>query len=206
MTTKYDCDPWLNAGLEGENTIRGIFRTTGKMLVLSYNCVKFPESDNAVVVLECVRALSRVWLFTTTWNSGQGHWSGLPFPAPRYPPDPGIEPKSPTLQTDSTHWATREASALLFYGYGITIPDHLPPPLYKFLFLLFVFGHTVLHVVSWFPNKGLNLSPLHWECRVLTTGPPGRFLPKPLNPSFSSSWQLVFSFYSLCSHLYEPHI
>ena len=67
------------------------------MLVLSYNCVKFPESDNAVVVLECVRALSRVWLFTTTWNSGQGHWSGLPFPAPRDLPDPGIEPTPPTL-------------------------------------------------------------------------------------------------------------
>ena len=39
------------------------------MLVLSYNRVKFPESDNAVVVLECVCALSRVWLFTTPWNS-----------------------------------------------------------------------------------------------------------------------------------------
>ena len=67
------------------------------MLVLSYNCVKFPESDNAVVVLECVRALSRVWLFTTTWNSGQGHWSGLPFPAPRDLPDLGIEPVTPVL-------------------------------------------------------------------------------------------------------------
>ena len=55
--------------MEGENTIRGIFRTTGKMLVLSYNRVKFPESDNAVVVLESVCALSRVWLFTTPWNS-----------------------------------------------------------------------------------------------------------------------------------------
>ena len=39
------------------------------MLALSYNRVKFPESDNAVVVLECLRALSRVWLFTITWNS-----------------------------------------------------------------------------------------------------------------------------------------
>ena len=28
-------------------------------------------------------------------------WSGLPFPSPGDLPDPGIEPKSPTLQADS---------------------------------------------------------------------------------------------------------
>ena len=33
--------------------------------------------------------------------SRQEHWSGLPCPLPRDLPDPGIEPKSPTLQTDS---------------------------------------------------------------------------------------------------------
>ena len=27
----------------------------------------------------------------------QGYWSGLPFPSPGDPPDPGIEPKSPAL-------------------------------------------------------------------------------------------------------------
>ena len=26
----------------------------------------------------------------------------------------------------------------------------------------------------YFPDKGSNPSPLHWECRILTTGPPGR--------------------------------
>ena len=31
----------------------------------------------------------------------QGYWSGLPFPSPRVLPDPGIEPGSATLQTDS---------------------------------------------------------------------------------------------------------
>ena len=29
---------------------------------------------------------------------------------------------------------------------------------------------------SWFPNQSLNLCPLHWEPRVLTTGPPGKSL------------------------------
>ena len=33
--------------------------------------------------------------------SRQEYWSGLPFPSPGDLPDPGIEPKSPALQTDS---------------------------------------------------------------------------------------------------------
>ena len=31
----------------------------------------------------------------------QEYWSGLPFPSPGDLPDPGIEPGSPALQTDS---------------------------------------------------------------------------------------------------------
>ena len=31
----------------------------------------------------------------------QEYWSGLPFPPPGDLPDPGIEPRSPTLQADS---------------------------------------------------------------------------------------------------------
>ena len=31
----------------------------------------------------------------------QEYWSGLPFPSPGDLPDPGIEPKSVALQTDS---------------------------------------------------------------------------------------------------------
>ena len=67
------------------------------MLILSYNRVKFPESDNAVVVLECVCTQSCLALHYPMEFSGQGHWSGLPFPAPRDIPDPGIKPTSPTL-------------------------------------------------------------------------------------------------------------
>ena len=33
--------------------------------------------------------------------SRQEYWSGLPFPSPGHLPDPGIEPKSPTLQADA---------------------------------------------------------------------------------------------------------
>ena len=33
--------------------------------------------------------------------SRQEYWSGFPFPSPGNLPDPGIEPRSPTLQADS---------------------------------------------------------------------------------------------------------
>ena len=71
-----------------------------------------------------VKSLSHVRLFVTPWTvayqtspsmefSRQEYWSGLPFPSSGYLPDPGIEPRSPTLQADRcfTIWATREAHA-----------------------------------------------------------------------------------------------
>ena len=55
-----------------------------------------------------VKSLSRVRLFATPWTiayqvppsmgfSRQEYWSGLPFPSLGDLPDPGIEPRSPTL-------------------------------------------------------------------------------------------------------------
>ena len=59
-----------------------------------------------------MKSLSRVGLFATPWTvvyqaplsmefSRQEYWSGLPFPSSEDLPDPGIEPESPTLQTDA---------------------------------------------------------------------------------------------------------
>ena len=58
-----------------------------------------------------VKSISCVWLSATPWAidyqasssmgfSRQEYWSGLPFPSPGDLPDPGIEPRSPTLQAD----------------------------------------------------------------------------------------------------------
>jgi len=33
--------------------------------------------------------------------SRQQYWSGLPFPSPGDLPDPGVKPRSPTLQADA---------------------------------------------------------------------------------------------------------
>ena len=59
-----------------------------------------------------VKSLSCVQLFATLWTvtyqaplsmgfSQQEYWSGLRFPSPGDPPDPGIEPGSPALQADA---------------------------------------------------------------------------------------------------------
>ena len=59
-----------------------------------------------------MKSLSRVRFFATSWTvahqaplsmefSRQEYWSGLPFPSPGDLPNPGIEPKSPTLQADA---------------------------------------------------------------------------------------------------------
>ena len=70
-----------------------------------------------------VKFLSHVRLFVILWTvayqaspsmrfSRQEYQSGLPFPSPGELPDPGIEPRSPTLQADtlpSERETTREA-------------------------------------------------------------------------------------------------
>ena len=59
-----------------------------------------------------VMSLSRVRLFVTPWTvahqappsmglSRQEYWSGLPLPSPGDLPNPGIEPRSPALPTDT---------------------------------------------------------------------------------------------------------
>ena len=66
-------------------------------------------------------SFTHVQLFAASWTvahqaslstrlSRQAYWNGLPFPSPGDLPDPGIEPRSHALQTDTvTSCATREA-------------------------------------------------------------------------------------------------
>ena len=59
-----------------------------------------------------MKLLSHVWLFATLWTvayqappsmgfSREECWRGLPFPSPGDLSDPGIEPRSPSLQADA---------------------------------------------------------------------------------------------------------
>ena len=65
------------------------------------------------LTLESVKSivLGRVLLLATLWTvacqaplsigfSRKEYWSGLPFPSPGDLPNPGIEPRPPTLQVD----------------------------------------------------------------------------------------------------------
>ena len=98
--------------------------------------------------------------------SRQEYWSGLPFPSPGDLPDPGIEPRSPTLQADSLlsgpprkpWWATKALAPTMTY-LGVTLPPPAPDPcshrqapnpsiLSKYPLL----ASTLVQVlVSWFP-------------------------------------------------------
>ena len=69
---------------------------------------EFPRYWYAFIGLEWVKSLSHIQLFATPWTvahqapwsmgfSRHEYWSGLPFPSPGNLPNPGIEPRSPTL-------------------------------------------------------------------------------------------------------------
>ena len=66
----------------------------------------------SLAVTAKVKSLSCVRFFLTPWTidyqgppsvgfSRQEYWSGLPFPSPGDLPNPGIEPRSPTLQANA---------------------------------------------------------------------------------------------------------
>jgi len=60
--------------------------------------------------------------------SRQEHWSGLPFPLPGDPPNPGMEPGSPALQADSL----------------LTEPSG--EPIYIYICILIMFAKSLLPV------------------------------------------------------------
>ena len=54
--------------------------------------------------------------------SRQEYWSGLPFPSPGNLPDPGIKPRSPTLQGDSL-LSEQPGNSFFFLGGGYKFKD-----------------------------------------------------------------------------------
>ena len=83
-------------------------------LQLEYFSDQYKFTYHNVSSLQCVIShFSHVWLFVSlrtvacqaplfTGFSRQEYWSGLPCPLPGDLPDPGIKPRSPALQMDSS--------------------------------------------------------------------------------------------------------
>ena len=63
---------------------------------------------------------------------------------------------------------------------------------FSFFFSFSLFGHTMQHVESLFPNQGLNARPLQWKRRVLTTGQPGN---SPLSRVHFELWRTWMPYY-----------
>ena len=85
-----------------------------------------------------VELLSRVWLFATPWTvayqaplsmefSSQDYWSGLPFPSPGDLPNPGIEPRSPALQTGALPSEPRNNKTISWFATPWTVAYQAPP-------------------------------------------------------------------------------
>ena len=76
---------------------------------LHWQAGSLPRAPPGLVVkwkwksLSCVRLFATPWTIQSTEFSRSEYWSGysFPFPSPEDLPNPGFEPRSPTLQADS---------------------------------------------------------------------------------------------------------
>ena len=122
------CEP-MNSSLPG-SSVHGIFQVTIlEKVAISFSRGSSPPRDwtciscigrwilyhwatwealfNLLIFNKKWKSLSCVLLFMTAWtiqsmeSSRPEYWSGYPLPSPGDLPNPGIKPRSPTLQTDS---------------------------------------------------------------------------------------------------------
>ena len=120
-----------------------------------------------------VKSLRHVRLFVIPWTlcdpldciahqaplslgfSRQEYWSGLPFPSPGDLPDPGIEPRSPTLQADAL---TSEplGKPLCSFLQKLNIDSYFPVCNVSFVSLLWNFSLCICFSAVWLcvPGSG----------------------------------------------------
>ena len=102
--------PWVSEWLARNNLETNpitIKPETASHMAEQFSWVPVPYCSPAPRLLVKWKSLSCVWLFATLWTiqsmefSRPEYWSGLPCSSPGNLPNPGIEPRSPTLQADS---------------------------------------------------------------------------------------------------------
>ena len=95
--TVLDTNKWILPLCLPRNT------TVGK---LGYSKIRYLAGSRSYEWSEWVSNSATLWTVThqappSMGFSRQEYWSGLPFPSPGDLPDPGIKPRSPTLQADA---------------------------------------------------------------------------------------------------------
>ena len=94
------------------------------------------------------KSLSRVWLFATPWTiqfmdfSRPEYWSEQPFPSPGDLPNPGIEPRSPTLQAGSLPAEPQEKPWIIFHH--VDTPHFVYPFIHQICILLSIQPYLVV--------------------------------------------------------------
>ena len=126
-----------------------------------------------------MKSLSCVQLFATPWTaanqappsmgfSRQEYWSGLPFPSPGDLPNPGIEPRSPTLQADAlTSEPPGKPNLLTVSLFIVSLRDILCLMGSLYFWELILFSHflKLLAIPFLQPDRtGLEIGPQQWSC------------------------------------------
>ena len=98
-----DLSPWALKSPEWATNLPCVRQGTLGDLDVVYACFLTRERVHAVA--QSCPALCDPWtvahqVLLSMGFSRQEYWSGLPFPFPRDPPDPGVEPGSLALQAD----------------------------------------------------------------------------------------------------------
>ena len=95
--------PWTEE--LGGNIVHGVAKSQTWQRLSTHTCCLYLATWK-------VKLLNHVWLFATPWTvayqvppsagfSRQEYWSGMPLLSPGDLPNPGIEPRSPTLEGDT---------------------------------------------------------------------------------------------------------
>ena len=128
------------------------------LIVFSYPARLADKSELSCSIVGWGQLLSYFWLFVTPWTVAHQAplsmrfprrecWSGLPFPSPGDLPDSGIEPGSPTLQTDFIPPEPPGKPPMTSYTFSLSyFPSVMWYPSYYFLTISFMFYHIFLEI------------------------------------------------------------
>ena len=112
--------------------------------------------------------------------SRQEYWSVLPFPSPEDPPNPGIEPRSPTLQEDAI---PSEPPGKPYFNMKYLTSNFTHPNSLSQVFMVFFASGSKMSLISVSCCAFLPLLHLSWSLIHHHTNPVQEPLPFPMHPA-----------------------